>query len=331
VAAPHRRDARPPAAGRTRRALMHTRRPGHHPGARRAAVHRHHDIVATRRRIRPGTAGHRADRSRRAPPPGAAHGDRRRPQRLARRGQHPLSDRPAVTQRPKRLLPRRVGGGGRRPRPHREPSLRRTEPGQHQPQIQRAVGMSDGISSARRLLADRDGLSVTPVADATNAQGHVGRRCRAGYCCSSHGCHSGHELGGDRGNIGPDGLRRRLQPTVVEHSPEQQTRLLRDQQRRQVHRRATGAFVESTEIPHHAGPVTAPRSSRPTDAHPAASPLPTPAVTGGLRRTRPGRRRAQGREKGAVRMNAAGWTISIIAILIVAAIALNVSRKSRGR
>jgi hypothetical protein len=30
-------------------------------------------------------------------------------------------------------------------------------------------------------------------------------------------------------------------------------------------------------------------------------------------------------------MNAAGWTISIIAILIVAAIALNVSRKSRGR
>lgn len=28
-------------------------------------------------------------------------------------------------------------------------------------------------------------------------------------------------------------------------------------------------------------------------------------------------------------MNAAGWTISIIAILIVAAIALNVSRKSR--
>jgi hypothetical protein len=30
-------------------------------------------------------------------------------------------------------------------------------------------------------------------------------------------------------------------------------------------------------------------------------------------------------------MNAAGWTISIIAILIVAAIALNVSRKSRRR
>jgi hypothetical protein len=30
-------------------------------------------------------------------------------------------------------------------------------------------------------------------------------------------------------------------------------------------------------------------------------------------------------------MNAAAWTISIIAILIVAAIALNVSRKSRRR
>jgi hypothetical protein len=30
-------------------------------------------------------------------------------------------------------------------------------------------------------------------------------------------------------------------------------------------------------------------------------------------------------------MNAAAWTISIIAILIVAAIALNVSRKSRDR
>jgi hypothetical protein len=30
-------------------------------------------------------------------------------------------------------------------------------------------------------------------------------------------------------------------------------------------------------------------------------------------------------------MNAAGWTISVIAILIVAAIALNVSRKSRRR
>lgn len=30
-------------------------------------------------------------------------------------------------------------------------------------------------------------------------------------------------------------------------------------------------------------------------------------------------------------MNAAGWTISIIAILIVAAIALNVSRRSRKR
>jgi hypothetical protein len=30
-------------------------------------------------------------------------------------------------------------------------------------------------------------------------------------------------------------------------------------------------------------------------------------------------------------MNAAGWTISIIAILLVAAVALNVSRKSRRR
>jgi hypothetical protein len=30
-------------------------------------------------------------------------------------------------------------------------------------------------------------------------------------------------------------------------------------------------------------------------------------------------------------MNAAAWTISIIAVLIVAAIALNVSRKSRRR